>query len=123
VLHHGTTPSSIAGEDEHHLQNPTPARLQLHDAAGQAPYNSYAINNWERLAEGVGTGGSPASRWICGGKKNRLSLLCGRRRTSKVVFFNRIQDDFYSWNYEKRGTITVRSAYRMLASVKQHRGD
>jgi hypothetical protein len=66
VLHHGTTPSSIAGEDEHHLQNPTPARLQLHDATGQAPYNSYAINSWE-----TGFPHPPAAGAAGGGRGNR----------------------------------------------------
>ncbi|XP_073359855.1 uncharacterized protein [Aegilops tauschii subsp. strangulata] len=32
---------------------------------------------------------------------------------------SRIQADFWSWHYERKGIFTVRSAYRLLASTKQ----
>jgi hypothetical protein len=66
VLHHGTAPSSIAGEDEHHLQNQKPARHQLHDAAGEVPYSSYTINSWEMRFPHPPTAGAAG-----GGRGNR----------------------------------------------------
>ena len=43
MLCHEATPSSTAGEVEHHLQNPTPTRHLLQDAAGKAPTQPYAM--------------------------------------------------------------------------------
>ena len=43
VLCHEATPSSTAGEVEHHQQNPTPTRHRLQDAAGKGPTRAYTM--------------------------------------------------------------------------------
>jgi hypothetical protein len=34
---------------------------------------------------------------------------------------SRVQSDFWAWHYDKKGIFSVRSAYRMLSSIKERR--
>jgi LPS sulfotransferase NodH len=40
-----------------------------------------------------------------------------------ILLCTRNQEDFWSWHFEKNGVFTVRSAYRVLVSVKKTRED
>ena len=40
-----------------------------------------------------------------------------------ILLSTRVQEDFCSWHYERKGVFTVRSAYRLLAATKQQRTD
>jgi hypothetical protein len=40
-----------------------------------------------------------------------------------IPLSTKVQDDFWSWHYEKTGVFTVRSAYRMLMGIKKQRED
>ena len=67
MLRHGPAKSPIARGEEHHLQNPTPARHHLLDASGRAPYSSYAIYSRDSMfphppAAGAADGGRGTRR-------------------------------------------------------------
>jgi hypothetical protein len=40
-----------------------------------------------------------------------------------IPLSTRFQDDLYAWHYERKGSFTVRSAYRMLVAIKKQRED
>lgn len=41
----------------------------------------------------------------------------------QIPLCTRNMEDFWSWNFEKSGVFTVRSAYRMIVATKKRRED
>jgi hypothetical protein len=40
-----------------------------------------------------------------------------------IPLSSRVQDDFWSWHYDKHGVFFVQSAYKMISSIKAQRED
>jgi hypothetical protein len=83
------------------------------------PYVSKIVNPPEKVSELI----EPAlGQWNVE-KLNLVFLPMDVEVIREIPISTRVQGDFWAWHFEMMGMFSVRSAYRMLISIKKRRED